>query len=122
MEMTPARFFEKGIPAMVLKHFDDFLEEQGVLAFEVRGEGEWSVRFGDPQEPVAKGKPERFDLFLSFSPEAFKAFISGTLDLPKALGAKELIAKGTNFMLLESFGELIAPPKASLGWEASTVG
>ncbi len=122
MELTPERFFEKAVPAMVLKQFDDFIAETGVLAFEVRGAGDWAVHFGDVMNPVTKGKAEKFDLFLSFTPAAFTGFVDGTLDLGAAIASKDIVAKGTNFMLLESFGDLINPPVTQLGWDASTVG
>jgi hypothetical protein len=120
--MTPERFFEKAVPAMILRHYDDFSAEKGVLAFEIRGVGEWNIRFGDSKDPVLKGKPEKYDLFLSFAPGAFTSFVAGKLDLPTALAAKDLVAKGTNFILLESFGELLDPPRPQLGWDAKTMG
>ena len=123
--MTPpagvARFFDVMLPQLVLRDFQTFLEQQGTITFDVQGAGQWSFSFGT-DEPVAKGLKDAPELALTFTQKAFDGFIDGSLDVLAAVQAREVTAKGTDFMLLESFGRLLHPPAKDLGWDVNTVG
>ncbi|MBS1153435.1 MAG: hypothetical protein H6Q89_5133 [Myxococcaceae bacterium] len=117
-----ARFFEKLLPALVLKQFDSFLEQDGCISFDVTGAGQWSFTFGT-EEPIATGLDPDAGLKLTFTRGAFDKFIDGTLDVIEAVQKKEVTARGREFILLENFGRLLRPPQRhDLGWDASTVG
>ncbi len=123
---TPAdainRFFQKLLPALVLKQFDTFIEQDGCISFDVAGVGQWSFTFGT-EEPVATGLDEEAGLKLTFTTAAFEKFIDGTLDVAAAVQKREVTARGREFGLLENFGRILRPPaRHDLGWDASTVG
>ena len=116
------RFFEKLLPALVLKQFDSFLEQSGCISFDVVGVGKWSFTFGT-EEPVAAGLDAEAGLKLTFTRSAFEQFIDGTLDVFAAVQANEVTAQGREFLLLEKFGRILRPTQQhDLGWDASTVG
>lgn len=116
------RFFEKILPALVIKQFDTFLEQEGCISFDVTGIGQWSFTFGT-EEPVASGLDAEAGLKLTFTQTAFEKFIDGSLDVVEAVQKKEVVARGREFILLENFGRILRPPqKHDLGWDASTVG
>jgi hypothetical protein len=117
-----ARFFDKLLPALVIKQFDTFLEQDGCISFDVTGVGQWSFTFGT-EEPIAPGLNPEAGLKLTFTKGAFEKFIDGTLDVMVAVQKKEVTARGREFILLENFGRILRPPqKHDLGWDASTVG
>src|SRR5947209_1836064 len=104
---TPVkRFFEVILPALVLKQFDQFLEQDGCLSFDVTGVGQWSFTFGT-EEPVAAGLDPGAGLRLTFTPAAMAKFIDGSLEVVKAVQAREVTAKGKEFILLENFGRIL---------------
>jgi hypothetical protein len=108
------RFFDKILPAMVLKQFDSFLEQDGCMSFDIKDVGQWSFTFGN-EEPVKTGLEPEAGLKLTFTKTAFEKFIDGSLDVMAAVGRE--------FILLENFGRILRPPqKHDLGWDASTVG
>ena len=116
------RFFEVILPALVLKQFDAFLEQEGCISFDVTGVGQWSFTFGT-EEPVASGLSAEAGLRLTFTPSAIEKFIDGSLDVVAAVQAREVTAKGNQFVLLENFGRILRPPqKHDLGWDARTTG
>ena len=116
------RFFDKLLPALVLKDFDNFLEQDGCISFDITGIGQWTFTFGT-EEPIAKGLDAAAGLKLTFTVGAFEKFIDGTLDVIAAVQKKEVTARGREFILLENFGRILRPPqKHDLGWDASTVG
>ncbi len=120
--MPTKRFFEVILPALVLKQFDSFLEQDGCISFDVTGVGQWSFTFGT-EEPVAPGLDPAAGLKLTFTPKAIAAFIDGSLDVVAAVQAREVTAKGREFLLLENFGRILRPPeKHDMGWDAQTVG
>ncbi|GEM_PF-3240493 len=120
--MDIQRFFEKLLPAMVVKQFDSFLEQDGVMSFDITGVGQWTFTFG-VEEPVKPGLADDAGLKLTFTEEAFAKFCDGTLDVVGAVQKKEVIARGREFILLENFGRILRPPqKHDLGWDANTIG
>lgn len=119
--MDVKRFFEVVLPHLVLRAFDDFIQQEGTLAFDVRGVGQWSFTFGS-EEPVTTGLKEGAGLTLSFTPPAFEGFIDGSLDLMAAVARRDITAKGGKLHLLEAFSRVLKPPASDLGWEANTVG
>ena len=120
--MPIKRFFEVILPALVLTQFDEFLEQDGCLSFDITGVGQWSFTFGT-EEPVATGLDPKAGLKLTFTPKAIASFIAGSLDVVAAVQAKEVTAKGREFILLENFGRILRPPqKHDMGWDARTVG
>jgi hypothetical protein len=126
MAQTPAtpvkRFFEVILPALVLKQFDSFLEQEGCISFDVTGIGQWSFTFGT-EEPVVAGLKPDAGLRLTFTPKAFDSFIDGSLDVVAAVQSRQVTAKGKEFILLENFGRILRPPqKHDMGWDAQTVG
>ena len=125
MAPTPTpikRFFEVLLPALVLKQFNEFLEQEGCISFDVTSVGQWSFTWGT-EEPVATGLDPLAGLRLTFTPKAMQSFIDGTLDVVAAVQAKEITAKGREFLLLETFGRILRPPqKHDLGWDAHTIG
>ena len=122
-QQTPAaattRFFNVVLPQLVLREFHTFLEQQGTITFDVTGAGQWSFTFGT-EEPVVAGLKEKPGLALTFTQKAFDGFLDGSLDIAAAVQAREVTAKGDDFMLLEAFGRLLHPPARDLGWD--TVG
>ena len=125
--MTPPadpikRFFDKVLPALVLKEFDSFLEQDGCMTFDIKDVGQWTFTFGT-EEPVKTGLDPEAGLKLTFTKSAFEKFIDGSLDVMAAVQAREVTARGREFILLENFGRILRPPqKHDLGWDASTVG
>ncbi len=116
------RFFDKILPALVLKQFDSFLEQDGCISFDVKDAGQWSFAFGT-EEPVKTGLDPEAGLKLTFTKGAMEKFIDGSLDVMAAVQAREVTARGREFILLENFGRILRPPqKHDLGWDASTVG
>jgi hypothetical protein len=116
------RFFDKLLPALVLKQFDSFLEQEGCLSFDITGIGQWSFTFGT-EEPVAPGLDPQAGLKLTFTQAAFDQFIDGTLDVIAAVQKRDIVARGREFILLENFGRILRPPQRhDMGWDASTVG
>lgn len=116
------RFFDKLLPALVIKQFDTFLEQDGCISFDITDVGQWSFTFGT-EEPVNPGLDANAGLKLTFTKGAFEKFIDGTLDVMVAVQKKEITARGREFILLENFGRILRPPqKHDLGWDASTVG
>ena len=117
-----ARFFDKLLPALVLKQFEAFLEQDGCISFDITGVGQWSFTFGT-EEPIAAGLDAEAGLKLTFTQGAFEKFIEGTLDVMAAVQKKEVTARGREFILLENFGRLLRPPQRhDLGWDANTMG
>ena len=121
MDTSPKHFFSHVLPHLVLRSFDEFLEEEGVLAFDITGVGQWTLMFGS-EEPVKPGIDESFGLHLTFAPKAFEQFVDGTLDISDAVRRRLVTAKGGNFDLLEQFARLLKPPSADLGWDITTTG
>lgn len=119
--MDPKRFFEVALPSMVARSFMDFLENQGSIAFDVKGGGQWTFTFGS-EEPVNPGLKAGAELKLTFTRKAFDAFVEGTLDTVEAVSRREVVAAGTDFDLLEAFGRILRPPTMDLGWNAQTSG
>src|SRR6187402_226024 len=103
--MEPKRFFEVALPNMVARSFMDFLENQGRIAFDIKGGGQWTFVFGS-EEPVQQGLIKDAELKLTFTRRAFDAFIEGTLDTVAAVQKREVVAAGTDFDLLEAFGRI----------------
>src|SRR3954469_18655681 len=104
------RFFEVILPALVLKQFNEFLEQDGCISFDVTGVGQWSFTWGT-EEPVTKKLEPDAGLRLTFTEKAMNQFIDGSLDVIAAVQAKEVTAKGKEFLLLENFGRILRPPQ-----------
>lgn len=116
------RFFQVVLPHLVLRSFDGFLERQGSIAFDIKDSGKWTFHFGS-EECVSVGFKEDAELRLTFTRKAFEAFLDGTLDVVAAVQAREVTAKGRDFLLLEEFGRILRPPaRHDMGWDASTQG
>jgi hypothetical protein len=116
------RFFEVILPALVLRQFNEFLEQEGCLSFDVPGVGQWSFTFGT-EEPVTPGLNPEAGLRLTFTRTAIEKFIDGSLNVVAAVQAKEVTARGREFILLENFGRILRPPQRhDLGWDAKTTG
>ncbi len=120
--MDIQRFFAKALPEMVSKQFDTFLEQDGILSFDITGVGQWTFTFGI-EEPISPGLAEDAGLKLTFTQAAFEKLVDGTLDVLAAVQKREVSAKGREFILLENFGRILRPPqKHDLGWDANTIG
>ena len=87
-----ARFFDKLLPGLVVNQFDDFLEQDGILSFDIPDAGQWTFTFG-VEEPVAAGLNEQAGLKLTFTRPAFEKFIDGTLDVMAAVQSKQVSAR-----------------------------
>lgn len=109
-------FFERLLPGMCVQRLDDFFGFSGSIAFNVKGEGEWTFTFANP-EPVATGFDEKADLQMWFTPAAFGQFVDGSLDPVAAITKGEVKAQG-NFELLGDLGILMQPVQKGLGWDA----
>jgi hypothetical protein len=118
--LEPKRFFEKVVPALVMQSFFDFLEQQGAIAFDVKGAGQWTFVFGS-EEPVVPGLNADAELTLTFTKKAFEGFVDGTLDVVAAVQARDISGQG-DFALLEAFGRILRPPAQNLWGEVNTVG
>jgi hypothetical protein len=109
-------FFERLLPNMCVQRIDDFFGFSGRIAFEVKGEGEWTFSFANP-EPVATGFDDQADLQLWFTPAAFGQFVDGSLDAGSAISKGDIKAAG-DFGLLSDLGILMQPVQRGLGWDA----
>ena len=109
-------WFERTLPALLLSRFDDFLALQGAITFKV-GNDAWSLDFSDVENPISKRAIPEAGLWLRFTPAAFEAFISGTLDPVVAIGSGVVKATG-NLDLLAALATLMMPLQRDLGWDA----
>jgi SCP-2 sterol transfer family len=109
-------FFERLLPHMCAQRIDDFFGFSGTIAFNVKGEGDWTFTFANP-EPIAPGFDEKADLRMWFTPTAFGQFVDGSLDAVAAITQGEVKAKG-NVELLGDLGILMQPAQKDLGWDA----
>ena len=109
-------FFERLLPSMCVQRIDDFFGYSGRIAFNVRGEGEWTFTFATA-EPVENGFDDKADLRLWFNPQAFGQFVDGSLDAVAAITAGDVKGKG-NFELLGDLATLMMPVQKGLGWDA----
>lgn len=112
------QFFSRLLPGMIVQRFDDFLEYDGRVAFDVAGAGGWTLTFGDVENPVREQLDDGAELKLKFSQPAFEAFVEGTLDTAAAVAAGEVRAEG-DFALLGALGVLMMPLQRDLGWDVS---
>jgi hypothetical protein len=86
---------------------DQFLSQHGNLSIAVLGKGSWTIRFGDPDEPIADGFVEDAELRVRFVPGAFRDFIDGKLDVDAALLKRRLVVAGDP-RLFEKLGVLVS--------------
>ncbi len=79
----------------------------GTITFIIREHGSWTVQLGNTTTPVTAEADARADLVLAFSEEAFGRFLTGTLDLAKAVAHKQVMHRGDPTMLVR-FSRLLA--------------
>jgi hypothetical protein len=116
-EQNIEHFFLHLLPAMMVRNCEELISQPGILCFSIGATQRWTIEFGS-LEPVVRGAREECDLFLKFTPGAFGAFVSGTLDFSDAFAKREVSAAGTEYELLERFGRVLSPPSQRLGWSA----
>ena len=104
-------FFTRLLPAMILRSLHDFVQQRGVLHFDVDG-ARWTLAFG-AEDPIREGLHGAPDLTLTFTGDAFEAFVDGRLDVGPAVAAGSIAAAG-DLSLLESFARLLRPPSEAL--------
>lgn len=120
--MQPTRFFDQVLPHLIVRNFDDFLELDGILCFDVPGVGQWSLEFGASEEPVKRGLNPKAGLILRFTQQALTQFLEGSLNIENAMATRAVTARGSAFELLVQFALLVSPPKTDLGWDVKTTG
>ncbi|MBN2358839.1 MAG: SCP2 sterol-binding domain-containing protein [Deltaproteobacteria bacterium] len=116
--MQIREFFERVLPHLVHQRFLEFVKTQGSVAISVREVGAWTIRFGDPELPIAPGADAAADLKLDVSAAAFGAFIEGTLDAADAVGRREISFAG-DLRVLERLGYFLAGGSSPLGLRLS---
>ncbi|MBK6687011.1 MAG: hypothetical protein IPG45_21265 [Deltaproteobacteria bacterium] len=104
-------FFSKDLIGLIVKQPSRFGAARGTLAFKVKGEGAWTVRLGDLQEPVHEGFARDADVKIWFLGDAFRRFLDGTLASRPT--AREVILNGDPGVL-ERFGRLLQSGNDSL--------
>lgn len=112
--MQIREFFERVLPHLVHQRFVEFIKTQGSIAINVREVGAWTIRFGDPEVPIAPGADAGADLKLDATEGAFAAFIEGTLDAAGAVKRREIAFSG-DLRVLERLGYFLAGGSSPLG-------
>jgi len=116
--MQIKEFFERVLPQLVHQRFVEFIKTQGSIAITVREVGAWTIRFGDPEEPIAAGADADAALTLDATAAAFAAFIDGTLDAAGAVKRREISFAG-DLRVLERLGYFLAGGNSPLGLRLS---
>ena len=106
--MDAKRFFTTAVPSIVARDFEQFMTLNGVIACKVKGEGAWTLRFGDVEAPITEGFDPRADLKIWFTKEGFDAFVSGSGNMRKIVMKGEIAFAG-DATYLERLGFLLSP-------------
>lgn len=117
MQPDPVRhFFEEALPAKAAAELHRLFACEGRVAFKVADRA-WTFRFANV-EPVVSRFDREADLQLWFTPDAFAAFIDGSLGVAAAVKSGAVKARG-DVSLLETFGRFLQNDAATLGWDAA---
>lgn len=117
MQPDPVRhFFETDLPAKAAAELHRLFSSEGSVAFKVADRA-WTFRFADVEPVVARFDREAA-LQLWFTPEAFTAFIDGSLEVTAAVKSGAVKARG-DVSLLETFGRFLQDDAATLGWDTA---
>lgn len=111
------KFFEHDVVLKAAADVHRLFGADGSIAFKV-GAAAWTFRFASIA-PVEPGFDRTAKLRMWFTEEAFCELVEGTLDVPQAVTAGAVKAKG-DVRLLQMFGRFLQPEVANLGWDAGT--
>ena len=109
-------WFMRQLPALLISRFDDFLAVNGDISFQI-GDEAYTLTFADLDEPIRVGANPKAALRLKFTPQAFLAFVDGSLDPVAAIGKGDIKASG-DIELLATLATLMMPLQRDLGWDA----